>query len=143
MLKRCIVLVAAVCALSVVCLSTSKGLRTSRGLTKEDASHLAPEGALRLMRVLGTAEAEAEGLQGSFVPLEQLLSHRSFQGHRSEFAVTDSTSARFKDYKLSVVVTGDGKHFHAALTPNECGYALSADDSYVIYEGHALGCPAQ
>ncbi|HEY6331122.1 MAG TPA: hypothetical protein VI756_17470 [Blastocatellia bacterium] len=138
MLKRCIVLVMAVCTLSVVCFSTSKSPK------KQDTNRLTSEGELRLMRTLGTAEADAEGSQGAFLPLDRLLSHRFFQRNRSEFMLMDSTSAEIKDYKLSVVVSADGKHFHAALTPKEgCGTALSTDEHYIIYEGRALGCESK
>ncbi len=57
--------------------------------------------------------------------------------------VQDDTLGELRGYKLSVLVSGDGKRYHLALVPvSECSVAFFSNESGLIYTGKTLGCPA-
>ena len=114
------------------------------------AHTLSKADALRLVRNIGTAEAEEKDFgKHGYGTLQDLSSHRflpqyvgTAKNHGAEIRITDHDSATVEDYSLSVVVSPDGQHFQLSLVPNSgCGEALFLSDSFVIYEGRALDCP--
>jgi len=105
------------------------------------SGQLSSNEALTLVRTLSTIEAEQKDTEQSFVSLQKLLP-RVMQRRLQEINVVDTHSATTRDYKLSVVSSADGQHFQLSLVPKSgCGYSLFTNESFVIYEAKALGCP--
>ena len=105
-----------------------------------------PEGSgdpvLRLIRMVGTTEAEFSASEGGYVSLAALLKHRNFRGYASKLELIDSTSAKTGGYILSVIPSADGKRFQVSLVPEQgCGVAYFSSENYLIYQGKGLGCP--
>ena len=97
--------------------------------------------ALRLVRSLSTIEAEKKNSEQSFVSLQKLLP-RVMPRQLQEIQVVDTHTATIRGYKLTVVPSPDGQHFQLSLVPkSDCGYSLFTNESFVIYEAKALGCP--
>jgi Tfp pilus assembly protein PilE len=98
--------------------------------------------AINLVRMISTIEGEKKATEQSFVSLQKLLQHRVMQSRLQEINVVDVDSATIKGYRLSVVPSADGQHFQLSLVPKSgCGYSLFTNESFVIYEAKALGCP--
>ena len=105
------------------------------------SDQLSSNEALTLIRALSTIEAEKKGAEQSFVSLQKLLPCVT-QRQLQEINAVDTHSATIRDYRLSVVPSADGQHFELSLVPKSgCGYSLFTNDSFVIYEAKALGCP--
>lgn len=106
------------------------------------SNQLSSSEALTLVRALSTTEAEKKQTEQSFVSLQNLVQHRALQRRAQEINVLDANSATIRDYKLSVVPSADGQHFQLSLAPKSgCGYSLFTNETFVIYEAKALGCP--
>jgi hypothetical protein len=93
--------------------------------------------------VVNTAEAEFWLNKQSFAAIEDVLSRLPSQGNDFGVVLTEKGSARIKDHLLSVVVSGDGRHYRLELIPVEgvgCAPALFSNDSGVIYAARPLGC---
>jgi hypothetical protein len=107
----------------------------------ESSAKLSRAEALSLTRTLGTMEATAQAQVGSFLSLEQLFQPAQFKKLKDQVTLTDSCSGTVKDYKISVVVSADGKHFRVSLKSTEhCNGSFFVDESFIIYEGNAIGC---
>src|SRR5215470_12736782 len=95
-----------------------------RAMRHSTSDQLSASEALRIMRTLGTAEAESFLTEQKYMSVEQLIRHRFFSARQPEIVLNDTSSGTIKNYRLSVVVSADGKHFTAALVPIEgCGTA--------------------
>lgn len=98
--------------------------------------------AMNLVRIISTIEGEMKATEQSFVSLQKVLQHRVMQSRLQGISVVDIDSATIKDYRLSVVPSADGQHFQLSLVPKSgCGYSLFTNETFVIYEAKALGCP--
>ena len=136
MKQKLILAVAMLAALSVITIPIVK--THSQAMSDQ----LSSTEALFLVRTLSTTEAEKKEKEQSFVSLQKLLQHRAMQRRALEINVLDMHSARIRDYRLSVVPSADGQHFQLSLVPKSgCGYSLFTNESFVIYEAKALGCP--
>jgi hypothetical protein len=107
-------------------------------------NQLAASEAVNLVRLISTIEGEKKATEQSFVSLQKLLQHRVMQSRLREINIVDVDSATIKDYRLSVVPSADGQHFQLSLVPKSgCGYSLFTNESFVIHEAKAPGCPDQ
>jgi hypothetical protein len=107
-------------------------------------NQLAASEAVNLVRLISTIEGEKKATEQSFVSLQKLLQHRVMQSRLREINIVDVDSATIKDYRLSVVPSADGQHFELSLVPKSgCGYSLFTNESFVIHEAKAPGCPEQ
>jgi hypothetical protein len=137
MTTRPLVLVASILMLGGVAISIGRG-------TQLRSNQLSSSDALQLMRIIGTVEATSYSSEGRYIPLQGIPEHRSVRKNLINISLNDSYSGTIKNYKVSVVVATDGKHFEAALVPSEgCGPALFSDESSLIYQGQVLGCPGR
>lgn len=135
-MTRNLVLVTVILALS--------GVGSSIGKSSESATNdrLPPADTLKLIRMLGTTEADAFSSEARYLSLERILQHRLLRSSEHAIKLSDSTTGVVKDYQISIVVSADGKHFGIALVPHSgCGPALFSDESALIYQGAVLGCP--
>ena len=108
--------------------------------TQEGGTKLSRDEALKVVRTIGTLEATMQAESGSFQSFEQLYQHRAFR-NKGDVTIIDHYSGALKNYRLSVVATADGKQFRVSLKPAQgCGASFFEDESFIIYEGNALGC---
>jgi hypothetical protein len=130
-----------IAVVAVVALISAVGVTVGSAMEQPKPSELSSSDGLRIMRALDTAEASAFNSEPKYLSLEQLVRQRLIPGDKMGLTLNDSSSGMIKNYKVSVVVTADGKHFAAALVPSDgCGAALFSDESDLIYEGRVLGC---
>ena len=126
---------------AVVSVISAVGLTVGKAMQQPKSGELSSSDALRTMRAIDTAEANGFHSESNYLSLDQLVRQRLVSADKLGLVLSDSSSATMKNYKVSVVVSTDGKHFAAALVPNDgCGTALFSDESYLIYEGRVLGC---
>ncbi len=122
------------------------------------SDQLSQEEALKLVRVIITAETELPLIKKPYVSLEELLQTRFFQKgigstfqflekkswSQTQINLIDSTSASLNNYYLSVIASVDGNHYQVRLAPERgCDVALFANEAAVIYKGKGLGCQSQ
>jgi len=128
-------------AVVVVFVLAGVGMGIGRTIQQSAPDPLSASEALRIMRTLGTAEAESFLTEQKYMSVEQLVRHRAFSTRQPAIVLNDASSGTIKNYRLSVVVSSDDKHFTAALVPIEgCGTALFSDEAALIYQGQVLGC---
>lgn len=122
------------------------------------SNQLSQEEALKLVRVIITAEAELPLTKKPYVSLEELLQTRLFQKgigstfqflekknwSQTQINLIDSTSGSLNNCYLSVIASADGNHYQVRLAPEQgCDVALFSNETAVIYKGRGLGCPSQ
>jgi len=96
---------------------------------------------VKMTRLINTAEAEYFITSGEYVALPILLAHPKVKGLGFVSRPTDPSEASTADYKLSLVVSKDGQHYHISLEPaTDCGVAVFTSERGVIYQGRSLGC---
>ena len=111
----------------------------SRTVPQANPERLALEDAIRLLRVINTAEATAFVKTQSYQPLEKLVT----DGYMSRIGggFRDSSSATVKDHRLLLITSADGKHYSVSLVPESgCDTAAFSQDPGIIYTAKPLGC---
>ena len=79
----------------------------------------------------------------SFGSLEDVIDLGQLDRTKPGIVLNDGNSGTVKDYQLSVVTSSDGRHYQISLRPGAgCGVSFFTNESGVIYQGQALGCPA-
>ena len=97
--------------------------------------------ALALIRATNSTEHTIRFKTSSFGSLEEVIKLDQLD---RDFGVVlnDSSSATVKDYRLAVVVASDGQHYQVSVRPGSgCAPGFFSNESGVIYQGTALGCP--
>jgi hypothetical protein len=109
---------------------------------QDSKDQLSSKQALALVRTLSSTEATLKGMGSGYGSLKDALKLGQLEKSFSIVAI-DNSSATVKDYRISVAATADGKHFQISLHPaSGCGVSFFTNESGVIYQGIALGCPA-
>jgi len=124
------------------CLGAALGVRSSES-AQLAPGRLSQSEALGIVREVNTAEVEFSLKNQPFAALEDVLSRLQGQGADLGAVSAERGSARIKDHLLSVVVSGDGRHYRLELIPLEgarCAPALFSNDTGVIYTARPLGC---
>lgn len=106
------------------------------------AGNLSQNEAVRLLRMINTAELSIFNRSQSYAPLAQVLQE---VGVPPDFRPVDSSLGTLRGYSISVIVSGDGKHYVSAIVPltSGCGFsAFSRGEVAVVHVGVPLGCPA-
>ena len=110
---------------------------------QEDTARLSSREALGLIRTMNSIEHSFKMKSSSFGSLEDVIKFGQLDRTRPGIALSDGNSGTLKDYQLSVVASSDGRHYQISLRPSSgCGVSLFTNESGVIYQGQALGCPA-
>jgi len=108
---------------------------------QDSKDQLSSKQALALVRTLSSTEATFKGMGSGYGSLQDALKLGQLEKSFS-IVVIDSSSATVKDYRISVAATADGQHFQISLHPaSGCGVSFFTNESGVIYQGIALGCP--
>lgn len=129
--------------LLLLLLSPDSSVPTQNPAQPPVADPLSPNEALELVRLLNTAQAESWLTSSSYQARANLLKHRLVSRQSMPVVVQDDTLGEIRGYKLSVLVSGDGKRYHLALVPvSGCSVAFFSNESGLIYTGKTLGCPA-
>ncbi len=116
--------------------------RTARAQTQGALANLTQNEAIRLLRMINTAELDIFNRTQSYAPLAQVLDKL---GTPQGIKLVDSSMGTLRGYSVSVVVSADGKHYVSAIVPltSGCGFsAFSRGEVAVIHLGTPLGCPA-
>jgi type II secretory pathway pseudopilin PulG len=104
-------------------------------------SRLSSKDALALVRSLNSRQATFKLSHSTYGSLQDVV----MLGHLDKsFSITsgDSSSATVNDYRVSIVVSSDGLHYQLSMHPDSgCGASFFTNESGVIYQGSALGCP--
>jgi hypothetical protein len=98
--------------------------------------------ALALIRATNSTEHTIKFKTSSFGSLEEVIKLDQLD---RDFGVVlnDSSSATVKDYRLAIVAAPDGQHYQVSVRPGSgCAPGFFSNESGVIYQGTALGCPA-
>src|SRR5690242_3323911 len=106
---------------------------------QEPREQLSEKQALALVRTAVSTEATLKMKTSAYGSLRDVLEIglKSFP-----IVLGDSSSATVKDYRLSIVAAADGQHFQISMHPaTGCGVSFFTNESGVIYQGLALGCP--
>lgn len=134
----------------------SVAIPVAQANSQSGSNQLSEEEALKLVRVVVTAETELSLTKKAYVSLEELLQTRFFQKgagnafhflvkknpSQTQISLIDSTSASLNNYYLSVIASSDGNHYQVRLVPERgCDVALFSNEAAVIYKGQGLGCP--
>ena len=130
--------------LTVIALLSLSGITIAfaRSIPQDSPNQLTPKEALALVRTLNSAEQTIKINESNYCALDVLLKRADWFPRQSEIVLSDNSSGTLKGYRLSVVVSADGKHYQLSLRPpSGCGVAYFTSDSGVIYEGKGLGCP--
>ena len=118
-------------------------LPLTRTNAQETAVQLTHKDALGLVRTVNTIQATKSVGGGRYGSLGDILRKDGSLPLQREIILSDDSSGSVRDYKLSVVVSGDGRRYQVSLRPAAgCGIAFFSGESGVIYEGRGLGCPA-
>lgn len=125
-------------------------LSVAVGVTRTSTQPMPPpaDPAVRLLRAINTAEADARRGSGRYSVLADALTHplvAPFAGQISSAAdeVTFAPGQPVPERRLSLVVSGDGVHYALAVVPVDgCGPAWFTSERGLIYQARALGCPA-
>jgi hypothetical protein len=108
---------------------------------QEDPARLSSKEALGLIRTMNSTEHSFKMKSSSFGSLEDVIKLGQLDKHG--IVLSDGNSGIIKDYQLSVVTSSDGRHYQISLRPGAgCGVSFFTNESGVIYQGQALGCPA-
>lgn len=106
-----------------------------------DTTQLSSVEAVKLMRLINTAEGEFVLKGQTYVSLDKLLQQRSLMSFRPVIAMADGTSGRIKDHYLVVAASEDGRHYQVTLVPGKsCDTAMFSNESGLVYQGKAMGC---
>lgn len=110
---------------------------------QEDTVRLSSREALSLIRTMNSTEHSFKIKSSSFGSLEDVIKYGQLDRTKPEIVLSDGNSGTLKDYQLSVVASSDGRHYQISLRPSSgCGASFFTNESSVIYQGQALGCPA-
>jgi hypothetical protein len=110
---------------------------------QEDPARLSPKEALGLIRTMNSTEHSFKMKSSSFGCLEDVIELGQLDRTKPGIVLNDVNSGTVKDYQLSVVTSSDGRHYQISLRPGAgCGVSFFTNESGVIYQGQALGCPA-
>jgi hypothetical protein len=138
----------------------------ARPRPQEKADQLSENEVLGLMRTINTAQvvsgflcvnsvceepsgpgfSQPDSSIDHYQSLDELVSRirhvNSSEAWQPTLQIIDSSAGRLKDYKVSVVVSPDRRHYVAQLIrSSDCGLALFSNETGVIYTATALGCP--
>lgn len=110
---------------------------------QEDTVRLSSREALSLIRTMNSTEHSFKMKNSSFGSLEDVIKYGQLDRTKPGIVLSDGNSGTLRDYQLSVVASGDGRHYQISLRPSSgCGISFFTNESGVIYQGQALGCPA-
>jgi hypothetical protein len=110
---------------ALISLISAVGLTVGKAIQQPRSRELSSSDALRIIRTIDTAEASGFHAEQNYLSLDQLVRQRLVSADKVGLALSDSSSGTIKNYKVSVVVSTDGKHYAAALVPSDgCGTAL-------------------
>ena len=110
---------------------------------QEETVRLSSKEALSLIRTMNSIEHSFKMKSSSFGSLEDLIKFDPLDLTKPGIVLSDDNSGTLKDYQLSVVASSDGRHYQISLRPGSgCGASFFTNESGVIYQGQALGCPA-
>ena len=108
---------------------------------QDSQTQLSPKQALSLVRTLNSTEATIKWSRSNYGSLQDVIKLGELGGTLS-ITAGDSSSATIKDYQLSVVLSSDSQHYQISVHPSRgCGPSFFTNESGVIYQGAALGCP--
>ncbi len=117
--------------------------------THESGQRLSDLDAVSVVRAVNTAEMEAFFKRDTYPTLEQLSMSARFRSGLDRavpgamLVLEDPVSGAVRDYKLSLLISGDGKHYSVILVPEsaaQCGTAVFSSDANVVYTGKAQAC---
>jgi hypothetical protein len=111
---------------------------------QESKDKLSSRQALNLVRTMATVEVTIKMKRSSYASIQDVIALGQSSGDFRDVVISsnDSSSATVKDYRVSVVVSADGQHFQISQHPvSGCGVSFFTNESGVIYQGNALGCP--
>jgi hypothetical protein len=111
---------------------------------QESKDQLSSKQALNLVRTIASVEATIKIKRSSYGSIQDAIAFGQSYGDFKDIAIsaTDSSSATMKDYRISLVASADGQHFQISMRPIlGCGVSFFTNESGVIYQGNALGCP--
>jgi hypothetical protein len=139
-------------SLRVVAAIVSLEILAGAPQAQESGPLLSDLDAVSVARAVNTAETEAFFKRDSYPTVEQLSMSARFRGGLERavpgatLVLGDSVSGAVRDYKLSILTSGDAKHYSLILvpkSPTKCGVAVFSSDAGVIYTGKALACPVK
>ena len=109
---------------------------------QDSQNELSSKQALSLVRTINTVQAIIKRSRSNYGSLQDVVKPE-FQLDKSLSIISsDGSSATVKDYRLSLVASVDGQHYQISLHPiSGCGVSFFTNESGVIYQGKALGCP--
>ena len=109
---------------------------------QDSQNQLSSRQALSLVRTINTVQAIIKRSRSNYGSLQDVVKPE-FQLDKSLSIISsDGSSATVKDYRLSLVESADGQHYQISLHPiSGCGVSFFTNESGVIYQGKALGCP--
>ena len=105
---------------------------------------LSEDQVVMLVRRINTAEVEFRVYSHAYAGMRDLLHHRSLKN--SGIKLMDSSTGTVGNYRITVLVSQDGKHYSLALTPTfsgSCEFSLFSNESGIGYEAKAFGCSEQ
>ena len=111
-------------------------------VVQDSQNQLSSRQALSLVRTINTVQAIIKRSRSNYGSLQDVVKPE-FQLDKSLSIISsDGSSAIVKDYRLSLVASADGQHYQISLHPiSGCGVSFFTNESGVIYQGKALGCP--
>jgi hypothetical protein len=97
-----------------------------------------------IVREINTAEVEHSALHGAFASWDQLYRSPDEQKRWQRLQLSSGPEV-IPGWTLALVASADGKSFELSLRSlaDRCGFSFFSDQSGVIYEGHAIGCPGE
>jgi len=112
----------------------------ARVTANDDSNQLSSDKAIGFLRTVGSAEATYKAKNGVYASLQELVKAQYLT--LSDGLIKDDNTGTFKNYKISIISSVDGQHFHASIIDQSAcaGSALFVDDSYVIFTGKPIGC---
>jgi hypothetical protein len=108
---------------------------------QESKDQLSAKQALALVRTVSSTEASLKYKASGYGSLHDVIELAQLDKSWPLVSL-DSSSATVKDYRIAVMVAADGQHFQVSMHPTTgCGVSFFTNESGVIYQGLALGCP--
>ena len=110
---------------------------------QDSQNQLSSRQALSLVRTINTVQAIIKRSRSNYGSLQDVVKQEGSQLDKSLSIISsDGSSATVKDYRLSLVASADGQHYQISMHPiSGCGVSFFTNESGVIYQGKALGCP--
>jgi len=104
----------------------------------DDSGQMSANQAVGYLRTIGSAEATYKSKYGIYGSLQEIV-NAQYLG-LSGGSMKDDNSGLVKGYRVSIVPSADGQHFHASIIlQSACDGALFTDDNFVIFQGKPIG----